>query len=137
MKTTVNERIKELIKHFEINDRQFALKTGIPNTTLSTYLKRGTDPGSNSISLILKAFPNVSAQWLLLGVGEMINENEVQLPGGAIQIAHSINGFTEMLNKITEQSAENALLKERLRVLEEKKTDYDMVASPVAKYGEK
>ncbi len=79
METTVNQRIIKLIAHLKISDRQFAKTTGIPETTLSTYVKRGTNPSSSALILILKAFPTISAKWLLLGNGEMINENEVQL----------------------------------------------------------
>jgi transcriptional regulator with XRE-family HTH domain len=144
METTVNQRFIELIKHLKMSDRQFAKATGIPETTLSTYVKRGTNPSSSSLSLILKAFPTVSAKWLLLGDGEMINENEVQLPKTIISAVNETSHFIEMLDRLQKQSAESALkdkeielLKEKIKKLEDNKLSYGNVAEPILKYEKK
>jgi len=146
METTVNERIKQLIDFLKITDRQFSIKTGIPQTTISTYIKRKSEPGSAALSLILKAFPTISAKWLLVGDGEMLTENEVQIGENSIAAARAMNNLTgwedKMIDRITEQAAKLAikdkeieLLQEKIRALEENKNGYRNVAETVPKYG--
>ena len=127
MKSTVNERIKELIKTLKLSDRKFSELTGISNTTLSNYFKRGSEPGVNTIVLILTKYPDVSAEWLLLGKGNILKEPETK-PGTVTDTTNEI-----MLKTIIDLSGENAVLKEKLKEIE-KERGYQLAAEPVKKY---
>lgn len=70
------ERIKELIAYTGLSDRAFALKCGLKQNTFSRQLN-----GLNEVSIqtslsILSTFPEISAEWLLRGTGEMLLTSE-------------------------------------------------------------
>ena len=71
----INERIKEfLAKSGERSQRQFAYRTGINEMTLSDAL-RGTEPKFTTLEAILKAYPKLSAEWLMRGEGDMYRDD--------------------------------------------------------------
>ena len=69
--TTVLDRIEELIKTKGMSYRAFSASIGTPPMTLSSMLKRRSDPSALFISTILSVYPEVSSEWLLLGKGTM------------------------------------------------------------------
>lgn len=72
MKTTVNERITQIISQFGYKSkRSFAEKIGIAQTSLNDIL-RGAEPKYSTLYKILEAEPLVPSEWLLRGEGEML-----------------------------------------------------------------
>lgn len=69
------QRILELVNEKAKSTRDFALLIGIPERTVSTYIKTGRTPSLESIDAILRTFPEVSAEWLLRGEGSMIRND--------------------------------------------------------------
>lgn len=65
------QRIRELIDAKECNVSSFAKKIGIGQTTLNTYLKYDRYPAYETLHAILHTFPDVSAEWLMRGEGDM------------------------------------------------------------------
>lgn len=66
-------KVDELIKiKSEGNEKVFALQTGIKQQTLNNYTTGKRSISLDAIIAILKAYPDVSAEWLLRGKGEMI-----------------------------------------------------------------
>lgn len=65
------QRIRELIESKGCNVSSFSKKIGIGQTTLNTYLKYNRYPAYETIYAILHTFPDVSAEWLMRGAGEM------------------------------------------------------------------
>lgn len=68
-------RLKEIISYSGLSVRGFAIKCGIPQKTLDNQIK-----GLRSLSLdttmsVLYTFPEISAEWLIRGTGEMIKPN--------------------------------------------------------------
>jgi len=75
------QRIKEIIDFYRLSGQKFAVKIGISPNTLNNYLQ-----GKNKISLafieaILKAFPEVSAEWLMRDKGQMIQGDQPTIMG--------------------------------------------------------
>lgn len=73
------ERILLIMKHYKLNQRQFALKTEISPQSFNSMIVRNHEPKLSTIADILQAFPEVSIEWLVLGDGDMIkhsNEDE-------------------------------------------------------------
>ena len=66
------QRIRELIDVKGCNVSSFAKKIGIGQTTLNTYLKYDRYPAYETLHAILHTFPDVSAEWLMRGEGDMI-----------------------------------------------------------------
>ena len=66
-------KIEELINaKAQGNEKEFALQTGIKQQTLNNYTTRKRSVRLDAVISILSAYPDVSAEWLLRGKGEMI-----------------------------------------------------------------
>ena len=72
MKRTVTERFKELISIKTGSATPFSSEIGISQSTLSCQLNSKTGVQISVITAALNRFPDVSAEWLLRGKGEMI-----------------------------------------------------------------
>ena len=75
---TVSERIFELIKERGYTQKEFSKKTGIAESTISDWKKKGTNPVSDKILMICEVL-EVSPYFLLSGAenkGERSRENQ-------------------------------------------------------------
>mgnify|MGYP002657684122 FL=1 len=70
------ERIKELIAYTGLSDRAFALKCGLKQNTFSRQLNGLNEVSTQTALSILSTFPEISAEWLLRGKGEMLLTSE-------------------------------------------------------------
>lgn len=67
----INQRIKALIEAKGCSVTSFSKKIGIAQTTLNNYFKYDRYPAYETLYAILHTFPDVSAEWLMRGEGEM------------------------------------------------------------------
>lgn len=67
----INQRIKALIEAKECSITSFSKKIGIAQTTLNNYFKYDRYPAYETLHAILHTFPDVSAEWLMRGEGDM------------------------------------------------------------------
>ena len=78
----INERVKQILWQKERSVTKFAEKIGIAQTTLNQQFNVGK-LSLATLENILKAYPDVSAEWLLRGEGSMfqaeLSENEQYL----------------------------------------------------------
>lgn len=68
--TDLKERIKQLIRHYNLNDAAFAQNIQTNRSTLSQCLNGTNGVSKEIISKIHTAYPEVSTDWLLYGEGE-------------------------------------------------------------------
>lgn len=66
------ERVKQVIKYYNLSDRAFALRCGLKQNTFSNQLTGMRELSLTTISSILITFEEISAEWLLRGKGEML-----------------------------------------------------------------
>lgn len=66
------ERIKMIIEHYEMTDRSFALTCGLKPNTFCNQLNGKREVSLTTISAILDAFQDVSADWMLRNKGNML-----------------------------------------------------------------
>ena len=81
---TVSERIFELIKERGYTQKEFSKKTGIAESTISDWKKKGTNPVSDKILMICEVL-EVSPYFLLSGAenkGECSRENRTSVVPG-------------------------------------------------------
>lgn len=81
---TVSERIFELIKERGYTQKEFSKKTGIAESTISDWKKKGTNPVSDKILMICEVL-EVSPYFLLSGAenkGERSRENRTPVVTG-------------------------------------------------------
>ena len=64
-------RIRNLIESKGYTVNSFANEIGIAQTTLSTYFTKNRYPAYETKHAILHTFPDVSAEWLMRGEGNM------------------------------------------------------------------
>ena len=64
---TIRDRIFARISELEITQKEFAKRTGIPETTVSDWKKKKTNPTAEKILVICKVL-EVTPEWLLSGV---------------------------------------------------------------------
>lgn len=77
MKTSVLQRIRELIDYYSLSDRKFAESIGLPQTTISSLFQRGNEPNVSIIQFILNVYTVISPEWLLTGQGSMFKTDIV------------------------------------------------------------
>lgn len=89
---TISQRIFSILKDKKLKQKDLSTKTGIPESTISDWKKKNTNPAAESISVIAD-FLEVSSEYLLTGKEELsstltVDENELlqyfrQLPAQA------------------------------------------------------
>ena len=107
----MKERILKIIQSLAIPERRFALHCGIKQNTLHDQLHGTSQVTLKTIMAILDAFPEISAEWLLRGVGEMkIAESHVMVAEGMAATISDLtatiqdkNTMIAMLNKKIEE----------------------------------
>ena len=72
----VLKRIKQYIDSKGITVYSFEKQVGISNASFAHQLKKDGAVGSDKLENILNTFPDLSAEWLLRGVGEMEKKKE-------------------------------------------------------------
>ena len=65
-------RLKQLILELGVKQTVFAEKMGVSRTTVTQMLNADRDIGENIAFKIERNFPNVNADWLMSGAGEMM-----------------------------------------------------------------
>lgn len=76
------QRIKEIISKKNLNISNFEKKIEVGNAAISSIIKRKSNPSGDILSKILKAFPDISAEWLFTGEGDMYKNSLVDNPKG-------------------------------------------------------
>jgi len=64
---TIRDRIFEKIEELKMTQKEFSEKTGIPQTTVSDWRKKRTNPTAEKIMVICKVL-GVTPEWLLSGI---------------------------------------------------------------------
>ena len=64
---TIRDRIFEKLEELNMTQKEFSLRTGIPQTTVSDWRKKKTSPTAEKIMVICKVL-GVTPEWLLSGV---------------------------------------------------------------------
>ena len=72
----MKERLKKVIDYYGYNQTSFAKKCNISEGTIRKVLTDGTTIRSDNLVKISQNFTNINLDWLLLGRGEMLLEND-------------------------------------------------------------
>lgn len=85
----MEERIKQLRKHLDLTQQEFADRIGIKRNTIANYESGRNEPIDSVISLICREF-NVNEPWLRKGEGEMF----APAPTSALEALAQERGLT-------------------------------------------
>lgn len=100
----INEKIREIISHYKLSDRQFCLKIGINPSVLGSMFQKGTEPSAKVIKLTLSAFTDISAEWLLRGAGNMLLSDNQSKDESAERITMLVDTITTLQATINEKT---------------------------------
>lgn len=136
----INQRIRKVLKDKDLSVAAFSREAGIEQTTLNRQLNGGSKVSVGTIKAFLLKFKDISAEWLLRGVGDMCCgvpteqlEREIAEETGRVQsIGDNSNHNTQTMAD-SALTKENELLKERIqekdKVLEEKNEEIKFLRS--------
>lgn len=136
----INQRIKEVLQKNDLSVAAFSKEVGIGQTTLNRQLNGDARVSVDTIKAFLHRFKNVSAEWLLRGVGDECCgvpdeqlEREIAEETGRVQrIGDNSNHNTQTMTD-SALTKENELLKERIqekdKALEEKNEEIKFLRS--------
>lgn len=71
---TASERILQILDERNISQKEFSEKTGIPQSTISDWRKKKTNPAADKI-LIICSVLEITPEWLLSGIEEVGNRS--------------------------------------------------------------
>jgi len=108
------DRIKDIIKFSGLSDRAFALKCGINQPTLFNQLKGIRAISLDTVLSVCKTFPDVSAEWLLRGEGEMFKSQSREME----RINKLVDTIATLQESINTKSETIAILNEKIKQLE-------------------
>ncbi|WP_294549614.1 hypothetical protein [uncultured Bacteroides sp.] len=135
---TIKDKILTFLKEQDIRKIDFFEATGIQSSNFKGK-NMASQPGGEMIVKILTLYPELSAEWLLRGEGNMIKTDNINIPTST-QFAHKseIRGNEEksagqnippemidrFLSTITEQAEEIGMLKQKIAQLEKEKDNF-------------
>ena len=102
----MNERLKQFIDYLNISTRKFEIKISASNGQIAKFLTKNTTIQSNILSKIFDTYPELSAEWLMRGKGEMLRENtperEGERPNQSPEMLEIIKKQQETINNLIE-----------------------------------
>ena len=95
------QRVDLLVKILEgDNAKAFAMKTGIPESSLCR-IRKGQGKPASYYDKILASYPQVRSQWLYAGTGEPLKERNEK--GEILKKVESLERDVKKLTKLVEQ----------------------------------
>lgn len=70
----MKERIQFIMSQYNLTATLFATKIGIQRSALSHIMSGRNKPSLDFILKVKKGFPEISTDWLLLGIGNMVEK---------------------------------------------------------------
>ena len=71
------ERLQKIMDHAGVSPNKFAAMLGIQRSAISHIMSGRNNPSLTLVQKILKCYPDISADWLLFGDGNMLKNNSV------------------------------------------------------------
>lgn len=128
MEDTIRQRIKDVLSAKKSNPTKFSSGNTAMQKRLSRQLNSGAAITFETISSILDSFPDISAEWLLRGKGNMYNtENSMpDIKTGDIQkiyetvVKDKDEQIEKMKAEINQLIGENSIMREQLGIASRK-----------------
>ena len=76
METTSYQRVKLVLEDKSISVNALSKQINVAQATLNPQLRGDRTLAANIVAKILDAFPDVSAEWLMRGVGTMYSKQD-------------------------------------------------------------
>lgn len=96
------ERIKQFIDYKQITIRAFELAVGFSNGAFASQLKNKKSIGSDKIENILNKFPELNANWLFKGTGQMLARSDEESP----LLGEPVSDYSSEVNRLQKELLE-------------------------------
>jgi hypothetical protein len=96
---TINKRIEFIWQQSGLDKTAFGQKIGAADATIGHYISGRNKPGYDSLHGILKAFPQYSAEWLILGKGSIYKKDNDDNNLKTIKELSELEQENKMLNE--------------------------------------
>lgn len=123
----LTERVQFALRNLNISVNALAKSSGISQTTLNQQINGTVKMGMAVVTSLLEYFPNLSAEWLLRGDGDMLKADTTPLPLAEVTQELSSNSEEEIAKlqeQLDQQKEFNALQKEYVADLKERIKEY-------------
>lgn len=131
MEKAVKQRIRSLLAEFGSNPTVLAKEYSVNQKTLNNQINSDTQLSASTILLVLNAFSGISAEWLLRGKGEMLNQpseivsedniNTNDMDRTILETLSNLNGqIRDLKAKVNRLERENAELRRKYEPSEER-----------------
>ncbi|MDR2684407.1 MAG: helix-turn-helix domain-containing protein [Prevotellaceae bacterium] len=124
MGNNISERLILVIKHINLSTSAFAKNIGISQPQMFNYTK-SRQPSLTIIEKILEKYPEISAEWLVTGKGEMLKNNYQNIDN--LELIKHNNILNEVLlenrslnKKLVSALEKTILLHEKIKKLSDK-----------------
>lgn len=119
MEDAVRQRIRELLNFKKVTPNKLSNSNSAKQMRYSRQLNRDGTITCQTLLEILNTFDDVSAEWLMRGVGTMIRGDAVSVGDNNrdIAIGHNINQGTSELIRVLEE--QNKTLQEQVSTLQQ------------------
>lgn len=81
----MKDRIRQLMELSHLSQQDFAARLGISPASLSSIFTGRSNPTTNHINAVHRAFPDVNINWLIFGEGEMFAPTADETPTSSEQ----------------------------------------------------
>ena len=110
------DRLKAVVSYSNLSDRAFALKCGLKQPTLDKQLKGLRSVSIETIIAVGQRFSEISSDWLLYGVGEMLRSESKETE----RINAMLDTITLLQDTIRTKDDTIKMLMKRIEELENK-----------------
>lgn len=100
----MNNRIKKILEHVKLSQKDFAALTGISPATLSQILSGKQAATIKTVDAIHTTFPDINLDWLMFGKGEMIPVAQDQTSAPAISGGTPAESVQPLEHGVTNQN---------------------------------
>lgn len=84
---TVGQRFVQLITHLGISKNAFAASLGKTATVIQHLVDERNKPGFDLLNKVFEVYPNVSIDWMMKGIGPMLNAGEARQESAASEVS--------------------------------------------------
>jgi transcriptional regulator with XRE-family HTH domain len=74
----MKERLLRFLNQQQLSSAKFAEMIGVQPSSVSHILSGRNNPGFDFIQKILRSYPSLNAEWLILGKGDMLKKTDMQ-----------------------------------------------------------
>lgn len=94
----MKDRLNRFLEHEKLSPAKFAELIDVQRSSISHLLSGRNNPSFDFIQRMLRVFPYLNAEWLILGEGEMISGEGVAYQGDLFGNDKELSGYEHVVN---------------------------------------